>query len=204
MTNYQKALRFADADYQMKLEKYNTTIQERIAEKAHLEEARIAEEKRLKDEKEEAYEDLVRKFESLKRYSRNNSEEFLEIADEYLFLAKEFRTILYYKEAEIYFAKCKEEYAAAGSLAVQLQKNVFAEEQRIRQEEEQQRIRIREEKERQLREEEERQRIRIHEEEERQRIEQSKIWERNGKCRYCGSELGFFKRCKSKIFRKQN
>jgi len=59
-TNYQKAVRFADSDYRVILEKYNKTRQERIAEKElqkqeqeRQEKERIAEKKRLDEERRE-------------------------------------------------------------------------------------------------------------------------------------------------------
>lgn len=52
--NFKKAIRFADEDYKITLEKYNTTIQERIEEKK-----RIAEAKQKKEEQEENEKDYT-------------------------------------------------------------------------------------------------------------------------------------------------
>ena len=48
--NFKKAVRFADANYRAKLEGYNKSIQERLAEERRREQERIAKEKRLDQE----------------------------------------------------------------------------------------------------------------------------------------------------------
>jgi alpha-tubulin suppressor-like RCC1 family protein len=75
-TNYQKAVRFADSDYRAILEKYNKTIQERIAEKERQkqeqerqEKERIAEKERIdKERREESKRNLPEHRERIAKY----------------------------------------------------------------------------------------------------------------------------------------
>jgi alpha-tubulin suppressor-like RCC1 family protein len=75
-TNYQKAVRFADSDYRVILEKYNKTIQERIAEKERQkqeqerqEKERIAEKERIDEERREEHKrNLPKHLERIAKY----------------------------------------------------------------------------------------------------------------------------------------